>query len=343
MAVLHQMPDHLSMNVRALKWKRLMFTLISLCSLACAGYQVYLCIGDLGGAWDLLINGIGAALLLLGKLLESLFVTVFGFLLIVAYAVMGKEEFDLMPIVAYWAEDPFAQPVETISRKLDALELLGMFWPLLIVLALRIILRCAKDARKELSDTIEIFSSGVQGESKMRKLLMKLPDQYDVFQNLYITDDTGTSETDFVVIGPNGAFIVETKNYKGAVQGNVSHDKLLHVKRNRTEEFHNPVKQVGKHVYRMKNRLRKEDHGIWIQGIVGFVGDAVITVENTTDIPIFSGAEGEELLRYIVNYDAYSLTPPGERARIVEILEQESEEYRKAHPDDSQRIQNGKK
>jgi hypothetical protein len=54
---------------------------------------------------------------------------------------------------------------------------------------------------------------GRKGESKVTETLKSLPDDYVVLNNIVLPDSKGN--VDHVLIGPNGVFVIETKNYSG--------------------------------------------------------------------------------------------------------------------------------
>ena len=61
-----------------------------------------------------------------------------------------------------------------------------------------------------------LWSSGREGELTVLDELNKLGDEYVVIRNAVIPPNRG--DTDYIVVGPNGVFIVETKNTGGIVQ-----------------------------------------------------------------------------------------------------------------------------
>ena len=102
----------------------------------------------------------------------------------------------------------------------------------------------------------EILQSGVRGEESTLKILRKLPKEYTVLTNPVIHNRGVTMELDFVVVGKNGVFIVESKNYRGTVLGKTSKPywkQIKYGKNNKTheKEVSNPAKQS----FRQKQRL----------------------------------------------------------------------------------------
>ena len=64
--------------------------------------------------------------------------------------------------------------------------------------------------------------AGAAGEDYTLQVLASLPASYTVFNQVELPDErssTGLRELDFIVCGPNGIFVVESKNHKGELSG----------------------------------------------------------------------------------------------------------------------------
>ena len=63
-----------------------------------------------------------------------------------------------------------------------------------------------------------VMLAGAAGEDQALTYLSRLSDEYTVFNQICLPDSkssTGYREADFVVVGPNGVFIIENKDYRG--------------------------------------------------------------------------------------------------------------------------------
>jgi hypothetical protein len=60
------------------------------------------------------------------------------------------------------------------------------------------------------------WSAGKQGELAATRALQSLPDEYVVLNDLMLPD--GKGNVDHLVMGPNGLFVIETKNYSSYVK-----------------------------------------------------------------------------------------------------------------------------
>ncbi len=61
-----------------------------------------------------------------------------------------------------------------------------------------------------------IYSGGWRGEKQVAKILTNnLNDDYYLLNDLYLRD--GGGDIDHIVLGPNGVFVLETKNWSGRI------------------------------------------------------------------------------------------------------------------------------
>ena len=109
---------------------------------------------------------------------------------------------------------------------------------------------------------------GKRGEMRIHDILMQLPDEYHVMDDVMLKTTNGTTQIDHIVVSKYGIFAIETKNYRGEIYGNdnsqewkqiivtkVTYPKkpwktYTYVTKN---QFYNPVKQAVGHMYRIKD------------------------------------------------------------------------------------------
>lgn len=60
---------------------------------------------------------------------------------------------------------------------------------------------------------------GKEGENRVHNILLQLPDDYVILDNVVLRTDRGTTQIDHVVVSSYGVFAIETKNYRGASHG----------------------------------------------------------------------------------------------------------------------------
>ena len=127
-----------------------------------------------------------------------------------------------------------------------------------------------------------IFSGGWEGEKQVVKLLTnKLNDDYYILNDLYLHD--GGGDIDHIILGPNGVFVLETKNWSGIIichgdewqrtgKRNFSGSPSRQVKRNAGK-----IKQI------IDNNQNLRPLGIWVESIVVLTNNhATLHVNNPT-------------------------------------------------------------
>jgi hypothetical protein len=126
------------------------------------------------------------------------------------------------------------------------------------------------------SDRNAIMEVGASGENKTLKALSNLPDDYLIFNQVRLPDErsrTGYSEADFIVVGPNGLFVVESKDYNGYLKGNDEDRDWTLIKTGQSgasysTSVRNPVRQAKKYVILLKNALERHNVNVWITPLV---------------------------------------------------------------------------
>jgi Nuclease-related domain len=130
-----------------------------------------------------------------------------------------------------------------------------------------------------------IYSGGWIGEKQVAKLLTsKINDDYYLLNDLYLSN--GGGDIDHIVLGPNGVFVLETKNWSGSISCN-GDDWQRGGKRNFSGS---PSRQVKRNAAKIKQIIDNNSNlrmlGIWVEGIVVFTNyHATLHVSNPT-VPI---------------------------------------------------------
>jgi hypothetical protein len=129
----------------------------------------------------------------------------------------------------------------------------------------------------------QTFRGGLEGEKRVAKLLsLKLSDEYYLINNLYMKD--GVGDIDHIVLGPNGVFVLETKNWRGQITC-----KGDDWQRENRKFKGNPSIQVKRNVYKIKKLIASSPFstlGIKVEGIVVFTNNnAQLHLTNPT-VPI---------------------------------------------------------
>lgn len=171
-----------------------------------------------------------------------------------------------------------------------------------------------------------ILQSGVRGEETTLKILQKLPKEFTVLTNPVILNRGVTMELDFVVVGKNGVFIVESKNHCGIISGNTSKSSWKQIKHGKNDkvyekEIKNPVKQSYRQCRRMEELFKDFDITANVYPILYFV-------DNRTELKILDDAElnvaifnrEEPMLDYIQNTKGRETVSSNELAKIIRFF-----------------------
>ena len=89
---------------------------------------------------------------------------------------------------------------------------------------------------------------GKRGERQVAKRLMRLPDGYTIFNDVYILENGKSSQIDHVVLSLHGIFVIETKNYRGWIYGNEKDQYWIKNMYGTKYQFYNPLLQNYSHV-----------------------------------------------------------------------------------------------
>jgi hypothetical protein len=107
------------------------------------------------------------------------------------------------------------------------------------------------------------LNKGDYGEKKISKILDRLPNEYIVFNDVYLINNGYSIQIDHVVISKYGVFVIETKNYTGRIYGSESGEYWTQNIYGHRYEFYNPV-------------LQNSFHEKTIRSVLGISADSVI-------------------------------------------------------------------
>ncbi|MCL2642839.1 MAG: NERD domain-containing protein [Candidatus Bathyarchaeota archaeon] len=158
-----------------------------------------------------------------------------------------------------------------------------------------------------------IYKSGRQGEKEVINTLTKsLNDDHYLINGAYLKGKGG--DIDHIVLGPNGVYVLETKNWSGKIicNGDQWQRPGKHIKSN-------PSLQIKRNTQKIKKVLDNthtfQGHKIWVEGIIVFTNPhADLTVNNTT-VTIL---KLQQLSNYIKNQNNNCLT----KDQIQKIVKQ---------------------
>lgn len=161
---------------------------------------------------------------------------------------------------------------------------------------------------------LKSLSKGAAGEFGVKVVMLLLnKNKYKKFHNITVSDGDKTVQIDHIVISQYGIFVVETKNYSGAIYGNETASHFYKYNHGKKYEFYNPIKQNYGHIFALKNVLGDYKY---VSAIV-FSGYGKLKVESKT----FVGYIGD-LPKFIKTYKEkiYSETQVDEIAEKLKEL-----------------------
>lgn len=115
---------------------------------------------------------------------------------------------------------------------------------------------------------------GWWGEKKVEASLWLLLDKklFNVFHNVTLLLDDGTTQIDHIVVARTGIFVVETKNMSGAIYGTERDATWIQKIGGQTNRFQNPLRQNYRHTKAVAALLGVPHDQV--RSIVAFVGNA---------------------------------------------------------------------
>ena len=107
------------------------------------------------------------------------------------------------------------------------------------------------------------FRKGATGEALIGYIIEGFPDDYRVIHDL----TTPFENIDHVVVGPSGAYIIDTKNWKGVVSADGNGELLLNGKPTQKPE----VKNLSRTIMSIKDKIKVlSELDTYVQGLLAF-------------------------------------------------------------------------
>ncbi len=160
------------------------------------------------------------------------------------------------------------------TLKVGLLELAGLVFLLVPLAAFYFYLR-----------RYHIYNGGLAGEKQVADLLTHtLNDDYYLMNDFYLRE--GAGDIDHIVLGPNGVFVLETKNWSGNISCNGDEWQ-----RSGKKNFSgSPSRQVKRNAAKIQQIIggnpSLREMGIWVEGIVVLTNiHATLHVNNPT-VPV---------------------------------------------------------
>ena len=161
-----------------------------------------------------------------------------------------------------------------------------------------------------------ILLAGAEGEKRVLKLLSRLPNEFHIITDVELIVEHKTAQIDYIIIGPTGIFIIETKNLKGTISGNADDEMLYKTKpfgngETDTKKIYNPLLQVATHKRLLSELLIKSGYYSEIGACVYFshpMSEVKICGEDLNSRVFYGSLGGDRLLQYVLCYKGHELT-----------------------------------
>ncbi len=170
----------------------------------------------------------------------------------------------------------------------------------------------------------KIYQSGISGENRASHELDKLRDSYEILSNINLDFDGERAEFDFIVIGMNGVFIVENKNYNGTIEGHADSDKWVQKKVGQggtpySNTIYNPIFQLKREIYILANYLKANGINVYVTGFVYF-SNYYANLKITGDSEYIASVQQKDLCDKIRNYRGRNTLDRNLINKIVKLL-----------------------
>ena len=114
--------------------------------------------------------------------------------------------------------------------------------------------------------------AGRQGERFASQVIREILNEKDVLlTNVKIAYEGKKTELDNVIINNRGVFIIEVKNYSGALVGGEDdyewiQSKFTYAGNYYHKQVKNPIRQVKRQIYILSGLLKKYGFDVWVEG-----------------------------------------------------------------------------
>lgn len=135
----------------------------------------------------------------------------------------------------------------------------------------------------------------------------------------------GTTQIDHIIVSIYGIFVIETKNYKGIIDGKTTDALWTQTFTHTQYQFQNPLRQNELHIKALAKLLNLDVR--YFHSIIYFIGQA--TLNNQAHLPPYVLTKG--LIRYIKSKNQRMFTPEQVQLMLENIQHRKFKNAIKAH------------
>jgi len=166
--------------------------------------------------------------------------------------------------------------------------------------------------RKKKGNTLQ----GYIGEKNTALQLKNLGSDYRVLHSRSVRSRGVAEDIDHLIIGPNGIFHIETKNWHGSIRFTEAG-----IERSLPEHHENPNEQLERQAFILKELLRANKLEADVTGILNFA-DSQCVLEGGSSL--FTTVKLDQLVAAITKYKSVNKLSANETRAVVKLLEEHS-------------------
>ncbi len=167
--------------------------------------------------------------------------------------------------------------------------------------------------------------AGLRGEADVTRTLSDaLDNTHYLFNDLLIRDGRSTAQIDHLVVSPKGIFVVETKNWRGHIEGDARSERWSQTRQpgEAPVSVHNPILQARRQVDFLKTFLaRTRVNGPDVHAMVIIRSPRTTFRVRDADMPVL---RPDEAARYISGFNPPSVCTEAQIDAVVAQLMGES-------------------
>jgi hypothetical protein len=183
-----------------------------------------------------------------------------------------------------------------------------IIYNLIIIIISVVMLQIAWIMHKNSSKRLHAYRKGVIGEQSIVELLKNLGDEFYLINDIVLQKPYGN--IDHVVLGPNGIFVIETKNYGGTIvcNGDEWYRRYRGKYGPKDYPLPSPSKQAKRNAVQLRafliNNIKNRNidlKRLFVNCLLVFTGSDIDLDLNNPTVPIL---KAEELPSFIANFES---------------------------------------
>ncbi len=158
-------------------------------------------------------------------------------------------------------------------------------------------------------------SAGNVGERTIKIIIDNTKTNHRLINNLILFDENDNShQIDHVYISNNGIFCIETKNYKGLIQGRIDDNNWIQILNKKKYIIMNPIKQNNSHIIQISNILKCHNLNYKVNSLIVMVNNNANEIKENNVINV------NDLRNYLINYKDDTIITNDDINKIYDVL-----------------------